>query len=67
MLIFCCQELDRGAVLVHAAALGPIFGLTDASVDNHQMCSVMIQEEEEEGEVGWNMEISLQLPQSPDD
>lgn len=43
MLIFCCQELDRAAVLVHAAALGPFFGLTDVSVDNHQMCRVMIQ------------------------
>lgn len=48
MLIFWCQDLDGGAVLVHAAALGPFFGLADNSVDHHQMCSVIIQKEEEE-------------------
>lgn len=54
MLIFWCQDLDRGAVLVHAAALGPFFGLIDIFVDHHQMCIVVIQKEEEEpGGVVW--------------
>lgn len=48
MLILWCQDLDGGAVLVHAAALGPFFGLTDISVDHHQMHTVMIPKEEED-------------------
>lgn len=67
MLIFWCQDLDRVAILVHAAALESFFGLAVVSVDHHQMCRVMIQKKEEEGEVGWSIEISLQLPKYTDD
>lgn len=68
MLTFLCQDLDRGSVLVHAAAVEPFFGLTDVSVDHHQMCSHDIKGRRGVGlSAHTRVEISLQLLESPDD